>query len=326
MKRGGRCRGRLILSSSRERGYSVLQDYNNTYQDKLQELKQKSFIISAFYQQNKNFKKSNNIKHCGTNLIFKSCPNGDHKHLVGANFCRERFCPMCAYRRQKKFYHSTLDIMNYIAALDIFHYTFLTLTVKNVKSYQLAAALQMLSKSWDKFMKRRKIKALVKGFIKAVEITYNKDTNEYHPHLHVVLVFDKEYYKSHYISHNSFMQTWKECIKATYDPFVFVEKIEDTAPAQSVTELVKYTCKWSDIINSEVLQVFSAALRGKRCISYGGICKEVKAKLKIEDIESNTANLNDTELRACPECGSELVYELAAWNFGANRYITQVLS
>lgn len=303
-----------------------MQTYDNTYKLKFQELKQKSFIMSAFYQQNGQFKKANNIKYCGTNLIFKSCSNGDHTHLVGANFCRERFCPMCAYRRQKKFYYSTLDIMNYITTLGIFEYTFLTLTVKNVKAHQLGASLNMLSKSWDKFLKRRKIKALVKGFIKAVEITYNKESNEYHPHLHVVLVFDKEYYKQHYISHNNFMQLWKQCINSTYDPFVFIEKIENTAPGESVTEIVKYTCKWTDIVNNEVLRVFSSALRGKRCISYGGICKEVKAKLKIEDIESKTANLTDNDLSVCPNCGESLVYEVATWNFGANRYITESLT
>ena len=49
---------------------------------------------------------------CGTSLHFK---NSDCVwHLVGANFCRQRICPMCQYRKSIKTFVQMSKVVDYL--------------------------------------------------------------------------------------------------------------------------------------------------------------------------------------------------------------------
>ena len=72
---------------------------------------------------------------------------------------------------------------------------FLTLTVKNVASQDLKDELRNLTKGFDRLFKRAKVKKNLIGYMRATEVTYNSETKEYHPHLHILLMVKSTYFK-----------------------------------------------------------------------------------------------------------------------------------
>lgn len=294
---------------------------NNTYNAKFQALKEKSLIISAFYNQINKKKKAFNIQNCGTSLLFGVCPNDGYRHLIGANFCRERFCPMCAWRRQIKFFTDSCRISAEIEKRKL-QCIFVTLTIKNCSEENLSGSLFKLQKAFERLTKRRKVSRAFIGYIKSLEITYNSTTDEYHPHYHIMWVCDQKYYKDKdmYISQKELITLWKECCRLSYFPSVDMRKADNNA----ISELIKYSVKPSDISTYRVLQTLDKALHGKRCIAYSGVCREIKKQLNIIDVESPQADLSDN-IKYCPKCGAETMLELQQWNFGANKYITEQL-
>lgn len=292
---------------------------NNTKENKYQVLKEKSLIISAFYNQCGKKKKAFNIQSCGTSLLFGVCPNDGYRHLIGANFCRERFCPMCAWRRQIKFFTDTCKISAEIEKRKL-QCIFITLTVKNCSAENLSITLFKLQKSFERLNKRRKINRAFIGYIKSLEITYNSNTDEYHPHYHIMYVCDPLYFTKNFITQNELINLWKECCRLSYFPSVDIRKADNNA----ISELIKYSIKPTDIKTYKVLNTLDKALHGKRCIAYSGICREIKKQLNIIDVESPQADLSDN-IKYCPKCGAETVLELQQWNFGANKYIIEQL-
>jgi plasmid rolling circle replication initiator protein Rep len=68
-----------------------------------------------------------------------------------------------------------------------------------------------------------------------------------------------------------------------YAPQVRIEKIRN-ATGKAVAEIAKYTVKPADYIDlPEVVQVLDPALRHRRLIAYGGLFKEVRDRLQLED-------------------------------------------
>ena len=74
-------------------------------------------------------------------------------------------------------------------------FVFLTLTVKNVASQDLKDELRNLTKGFDRLFKRAKVKKNLIGYMRATEVTYNSETKEYHPHLHILLMVKSTYFK-----------------------------------------------------------------------------------------------------------------------------------
>src|SRR5699024_6080063 len=48
-----------------------------------------------------------------------------------------------------------------------------------------------------------------------LEVTYNKDRDDYHPHFHVVLAVNKSYFtdKNYYINRNRWLELWQQSTK-----------------------------------------------------------------------------------------------------------------
>lgn len=43
-------------------------------------------------------------------------------------------------------------------------------------------------------MQRKAVKSIVRSSFRATEITYNHDREDYHPHLHILLMVSPEYF------------------------------------------------------------------------------------------------------------------------------------
>jgi plasmid rolling circle replication initiator protein Rep len=197
----------------------------------------------------------------------------------------------------------------------------LTLTIKNCTSNELSGTITQILKAWNKLTKddARGFTRAFAGTFRALEVTYNKDEDTYHPHLHVLAAVTPEYFKRrrsrYYLTQKKLRDLWAGALGVDYLPQCRIQKVE-SKQAKYVAEVAKYTVKTLSIPNSEVLQTFDNALRRKRLTAFGGVFKEVAMKLKIADEVKAAAEDGAADLMANPE----IVKEVYGWNIGARTY------
>lgn len=74
-------------------------------------------------------------------------------------------------------------------------FIFLTLTTKNTtEKKELRAELQKLRRGVVKLFQYKKVKKNLLGFIRATEITVNKNDQSYNQHVHVLAMFSPHYF------------------------------------------------------------------------------------------------------------------------------------
>lgn len=231
--------------------------------------------------------------------------------LYRANFCRERLCPMCSWRRSYKIFGQMSQIMNYLG--NGYRYIFLTLTVPNCEPGDLDNTIDNMIKAWHKLSKRKAYKQAVKGFFRALEVTRNKNNGTYHPHFHVVLAVLPSYFTSRdYISRDEWLHMWQKSMQDDSITQVDVrimrdKKTGDTygeALNSAVCEAAKYAVKSGDYIfanNDELMDFIVCTLRGalwhRRLTALGGVFKDAQAHLGLDDCEDGDLVHIDNEIR-----------------------------
>lgn len=278
-----------IFKSGRKKPWKEKKKYSlelsKIYKELSDEKKEISPLKERFY------KRYNNILQCATFLEFRTDSDYKEKKLVNANFCKNRLCPMCTWRRSLKIYSSTQKIMSYLGS--DYNFDFVTLTIRNVKGEFLRKCIKELSHSFIKMCKRKEICKCVKGYYKAVEVTLNKDYGSYwygtyHPHIHVILAYNKIDKK---LDEEEIKKLWKECAKLTYNPQVKVETIlekRNKSIDDIVSEISKYAVKDNDVIikNEDLrkknIEILDLALEGLRLVSLGGCFKNAGRLLNID--------------------------------------------
>ncbi len=241
------------------------------------------------------------LKECGDTLIFVRNEKGK-KRLHGANFCRNRLCPMCNWRRSLKMYSQVSQITDKILATKKSRFIFVTLTVKNPDGEHLAETLDLMNKGFSyitsnsrTFAPAKKFKESLQGYIKATEITYNSKDNTYHPHIHCIFQVRPSYFSRDYIKKDDWIKLWGKAMSLDYAPSVYVKTIKDTDndKTKAVAEVAKYPTKSADLLKIEdeeqsvqALIVLAKTLKGRRLITFGGDFATVKRELKLDDIEN----------------------------------------
>ena len=74
-------------------------------------------------------------------------------------------------------------------------FIFLTLTTPNVLKNELENEIKHYNQSFRKLIKRKKVNSVIKGYVRKLEITYNKEWDDYNPHFHVLIAVNKSYFK-----------------------------------------------------------------------------------------------------------------------------------
>ena len=97
-------------------------------------------------------KRSSRVFDCGSFLEFKVTQ--DNAKLQHANFCKDRLCPMCNWRRSKKIFSQASAVMDYMGD---YQFLFLTLTVKNCSAQDLPKTVQVLFDGWRYLYNKNKI-------------------------------------------------------------------------------------------------------------------------------------------------------------------------
>lgn len=239
-----------------------------------------------------------------------------HRRLHKANFCNTRLCPMCATRRAHR---TAVDLSKVIRIVYNRHpgvqYLFLTLTIPNVPGDELGDALSLLINAWSKLRRQRKFERGIKGWYRAIEITRNRKTGEYHPHIHAIIAVEDDYFdkaKNLYITQAEWVQRWGKLVKVN-NPVVDIRAVynknkqakpknDNEASLAAVLEAAKYSTKSSDWLKGvpsdkavEIVMDYTRALHRKRLTAYGGWLKEVAMEIGAEDDEDGGDLIHDED-------------------------------
>src|SRR5699024_11385430 len=57
----------------------------------------------------------------------------------------------------------------------------------NVPADELNDEIKHYNQSFQRLMQRKEVKQIVKGYARKLEITYNEERDDYHPHFHVLI-------------------------------------------------------------------------------------------------------------------------------------------
>lgn len=227
------------------------------------------------------------IKECNTFMMMVADESLEKKKQYKGNSCKNRFCPICAWKKARKDALALSVMMAYLKQEEKKEFIFLTLTAPNVSAEELNDEIKHYNQSFQRLMQRKEVRKVVKGYARKLEITYNEERDDYHPHFHVLIAVNKSYFtdKDYYISRDRWLELWQQVTKNPLITQVDVRKVRNGRD-DKVYEIAKYSAKDSDYLqNQNVFEVFYNALKGKRLIVFSGLFKEAMTKFKNGELD-----------------------------------------
>lgn len=274
------------------------------------------------------FKKAYRVEECGTLLSFKVIDE-ELKKLFKANFCKDRLCPICSWRRSMKIFGQVSKVMDRALEDKDYRFLFLTLTVKNCAGEELSSEIDKMFDSFKLLFKRKEVKGIVIGYFRGLEVTYNEEFDTYHPHFHIILMVNKSYFTQsvQYISQKKWTELWKDCLKVDYTPIVNIKAFKTASKEQtrkSICEVAKYTVKDNDYLFEDIkmtdntVAILNNALKCRRLIAFGKEFRKIHKELNLDDAEKG--DLINTYVDDTIRPDIEKVIENYKWNFGFKHY------
>ena len=246
------------------------------------------------------------IKQCGNYLEFALKENQitkeNKKKLAGANFCKNRFCPMCSWRRIRNITGQLKDAFSVIQEKQKIATLFLTLTVSNPDVKDLKSTIAKMNKAFNEMTRTKAFNNAVLGYFKSIEILGDKTPKgQAHPHFHILLVVDSKYFSSrNYLNKAEWTEMWRKALKVDYTPVVDVRRIksknENFSDIDSaIAETVKYSVKHTELSkrSNEDFYYLYTQTKGMRFISAGGILKQHLNLIKIDEDLINLKKENE---------------------------------
>ncbi len=331
------------IGESQQNVQKFLTDKSSTgKQRKWSQYKKRSLSVANAYRTFEGAASfSKRMAECGAWLRFLACPFGHGMLLVAAMFCQCRLCPLCQWRRSLIMFHQVKEL----AHEHIQHFKsdiplLLTLTVPNVPASELSERIGLMQKSWHRLMNRNPVKRICRSWFRALEITYNAERDDYHPHFHVLVMVSKAYFdysRDLYIDRDGWLRMWQEVTglpEITQVDIRRVKKLRKGAAVESVAaEVAKYATKPGDYVrelpnglceaNASVVEALHLALRRRRLVAFGGNFKEYRKQLKMQDVdEADMVHIREKEDTCqCRICQSDLIPEMYHWQIGLRKYI-----
>lgn len=267
---------------------------------------------------------------CAEYIVFNECSSCGKKEIATAMLCRDRLCPTCLWRLSRRRFvemNKVVESMKSAILSNDIHVSMLTLTVRNCKLSELSSTISAMSAAWHNLSRRVAFKRVC-GWARNLEITFNKQTREVHPHFHILLLWrgavdvSKEFYKT-------LRNEWSHCMKTDYSAIVHHEQayiIEGDRKTVDVNgditpillECSKYAMKATDIprMKDDELRLFIAAIKGVRFVSYGKDIKKARQALGFKD-EELTDGEEENKGKVVCSCGNDMTATLMVWAGGS---------
>ena len=321
----------INLITNKDSEKRIIEKNNNAFNGKKKrwERKKRSNITIAERMYQSGFEaRGIRMMECATFLEIQKCLKCGKKKIVRANLCRDKFCPICSWRLSAQRAVEMAQMLRILCKKEKgVKLQFLTLTQKNVNSSQLKGEIEKLNKGWHKLIdknKRNQNKLL--GYARSLEITYNAEKNEFHPHQHMILVWSED---TKPWTQKRWREEWSQAMDLDYEPICKLSKIDykDSDDKEktkriikSALEAFKYSVKSKEIesMPSEDFKTLVNALNGKRMVNYGGELKIIRKEmgLKQETEISEEIEINEN---TC-SCGSKVINSVLKWSFGDKEY------
>ena len=227
------------------------------------------------------------IQNCSYFMKFYANVTLEKRKLMMANSCNNRFCPMCAYRKARKDGLKHMIMMKKLKIDKKYSFIFLTLTAPSVTGENLRKEVIDYAAAFQKLAKLKEFQNMNVGYIRKLEITYNSKKDTYHPHYHVLICVDKNYFKDKkYIKQSKWLEMWQLAKRDNNISVVDVRRVKDSEEDNVYLEISKYTAKDSDYINNKkTFDVFYDALKGRQVITYNKIFKDLAKKYDTGELD-----------------------------------------
>lgn len=251
---------------------------------------------------------------CNTFISFLTNEDKSVKKTYKANNCKNRFCPICAWKKAKKDAMKLGVMLEAIKQKEDKEFLFLTLTAPNCKDEDLSATIDKFNKAYHKLFKRRNVQRSIKGYARKLEVTTDQELkitaelyhqkkeyfekrglkvgddnpqyDTYNPHFHAILVVNKNYFTKNYIKHDEWLSMWRECMEDESITQVRIERLKKKGSSNGVLEIAKYTAKHDDLlINQKVFDVFYKSLKGRQLLAFSGIMKDYAKKYESGELD-----------------------------------------
>ena len=243
------------------------------------------------------------MKDCGTFLSYwcrETSSGYERIKLHKANFCRERFCPMCASRKSSKESYLLSQVCDELK-LKGYYFSFITLTIKSLPLYHAKNLVDNLFKAFDLFRHRKNFSQRYDGFFRTLEFTFNRDSTGLiwvHPHIHIIACYKREYRKNGkgFYPQSELVNDWRSCLKLDDNaPCICdIRDIKIDKKHKSLQEVCKYCFDFSDVLEifkcssiNEINDIITL-VRSRNTYHYGGIFNKLKNfynKLKDDDFD-----------------------------------------
>ncbi len=218
-------------------------------------------------------------RRCGYYMVLSCDAEMDKVRVDYTQYCGLRMCPGCEWRQSMR-NAACVGAISSALRDDDRVMLMVTLTVPNVQAAGLRDAIQGINRAYNALMHLQRYQVW-RDNIRKLEVTYNRTTGTYHPHLHVVVYVNQHYFggQGGYISHDRLLDDWRHVTRMPEITQVDVRRCRDIeGRGKAVLEVSKYAAKASDYIGNgaQVFGVFAHALRGVRLMGYGGVCRDLR--------------------------------------------------
>jgi len=216
------------------------------------------------------------VRGCHRTFRGYRCRNNGHVWAEPVHSCHVRLCP---FEMRERATRAQSRFGNVIAGLRSGKYA--VFAERNCPVGDLANGLKSLFDAWAR-LRKHPIWAYVKGSLVVLEVTYNRQTRAWHPHLNVV--FDGPF-----LPFEKLNQAWIEATRGN-GRTSFIRR----ADRGTAWELIKYLTKLSDFVDvPEAVEDFVLSTKRRRFIrTYGSL------------YNSGLENEEDGRERCCPDCGA----------------------
>jgi hypothetical protein len=253
-------------------------------------------------------KRYRELLECGTQLFFeKEIVEGSPRyHLTGANFCRQRICPMCQFRKSEKMFTQMMAVCQ---ALEGYRFLHLVLTIPNASTdYELVQGVKILYKGFSKLMEYKEIRRAYKGVLRCLEVSFNcSSVAFFHPHLHCLVAVRRSYFNDSavYLKADRVQEIWTESVRKAVKALGFSGCFADypdllqihvgavkEGDYSGVAEVCKYSVKPLELDkldnaeqNKRALLCMAHVLKGTRLVQKYGVIRETFNRLFRSDEE-----------------------------------------
>lgn len=305
--------------------YSIsLSGLQQEVSGRFQPKKADSMLLSDVYFTLGLTPRAQRVSDCGTYLEYHV--SEEKKRLHFANFCKDRLCPLCNWRRSLKIFGQVSQVMNRLEQ-DKFKFLFLTLTVRNCSASDLPETVDKLFLGWRYMYNKSSVfRRSVAGSFRSLEVTRNSETGEFHPHFHVILAVRPSYFKKGYLTQAQWADLWRDSCDLSYNPVVDIRTVSEGIRGVSgaVAEVSKYAVKPVDFLRGSLdeqvsfVSAFLSALTRRRLCSFTGCFAQARKQIGLDDVETgDLVRVDGDDLR------DDVAFMVVRYSWRAGVYVLQ---